>query len=107
MSWMEYRTLWTGVSATAILRLYPEEVETKTEANGARCMVGARSRMEVTKGEGSAEAQFSGASAATGQFSVPLSGRQFSISVLLRQRLGSKSHETGSIWVDLPNHAGE
>ena len=28
-SWMECRTLWAGVSATAILRLYPDEVETK------------------------------------------------------------------------------
>ena len=29
MSWMEYRTLWVGVSAAGILRLYPEGVETK------------------------------------------------------------------------------
>jgi hypothetical protein len=26
---MECRTLWAGASATAILRLYPDEVETK------------------------------------------------------------------------------
>ena len=29
MSWMEYRTLWASVSAAAILRLYPDGVETK------------------------------------------------------------------------------
>jgi hypothetical protein len=29
MSWMEYRTLWGGVSVALILRFYPERVETK------------------------------------------------------------------------------
>src|SRR6266516_7697614 len=33
----------------------------------------------------------------TGQFCSPVSSREFSISVLRRQRLGSNSHETGSI----------
>jgi hypothetical protein len=28
-SWMEYRTLWGGVSVALILRFYPERVETK------------------------------------------------------------------------------
>jgi hypothetical protein len=35
--------------------------------------------------------------AANGQFRSPVSGREFSISVLSKQRLGSKSAETGSI----------
>ena len=43
MSWMEYRTLWVGVSAAGILRLYPEGVETKNGGQwGSRHSRGAR-----------------------------------------------------------------
>src|SRR6516165_9640462 len=35
ISWMEYRTLWGGVSVALILRFYPERVETK-RGNGAQ-----------------------------------------------------------------------
>jgi hypothetical protein len=35
MSWMEYRTLWDGVSVVLILRFYLERVETK-EAMGLK-----------------------------------------------------------------------
>src|SRR5216684_2344149 len=38
ISWMEYRTLWGGVSVALILRFYPERVETK-RGNGAQGMV--------------------------------------------------------------------
>jgi hypothetical protein len=38
MSWMEYRTLWGGVSVALILRFYSESVETK-RGNGAQGMV--------------------------------------------------------------------
>src|SRR5207245_7864860 len=38
ISWMEYRTLWDGVSVAFILRFYPERVETK-RGNGAQGMV--------------------------------------------------------------------
>src|ERR1700693_739099 len=38
VSWMEYRTLWGGVSVALILRLYPERVETK-KRRGAQGMV--------------------------------------------------------------------
>jgi hypothetical protein len=30
ISWVEYRTLWDGVSVPLILRFYSERVETKT-----------------------------------------------------------------------------
>jgi hypothetical protein len=36
------------------------------------------------------------------RFHAPVSGRQFSISVIWQQRLGSKSHETGSILMIVP-----
>jgi hypothetical protein len=39
MSWMEYRTLWDGVSVALILRLYSERVEAK-KSNGTQGMVG-------------------------------------------------------------------
>jgi hypothetical protein len=39
MSWMEYRTLWDGVSVALILRLYSERVEAK-KGNGTQGMVG-------------------------------------------------------------------
>src|SRR5258706_8457480 len=35
ISWMEYRTLWGGVSVALILRFYPERVETK-RGNGPK-----------------------------------------------------------------------
>src|SRR6266436_1131782 len=38
ISWMEYRTLWGGVSVAPILRFYPERVETK-RGNGAQDVV--------------------------------------------------------------------
>src|SRR5260370_42461736 len=39
MSWMEYRTLWDGVSVALILRLYSERVEAK-KGNRTQGMVG-------------------------------------------------------------------
>src|SRR5258705_6779525 len=36
ISWMEYRTLWGGVSVALTLRLYPERVETKKRQWGSR-----------------------------------------------------------------------
>src|SRR6266436_6426736 len=39
ISWMEYRTLWGGVSVALTLRLYPERVETK-KAMGLKAWLG-------------------------------------------------------------------
>ncbi len=38
ISWMEYRTLWGGVSVVLIVRFFSESVETK-RGNGAQDMV--------------------------------------------------------------------
>jgi hypothetical protein len=62
----------------------------------------ARHSRELAKRYEVSRAQFSEFLAAMGQFLSPVSGREFSISVSRRQRLASKSHETGSIRGDVP-----
>jgi len=50
ISWMEYRTLWGGVSVALILRFYPERVETK-RGKGALSMVMASAKQRRRHGE--------------------------------------------------------
>jgi hypothetical protein len=48
MSWMEYRTLWDGVSVALILRLYSERVEAK-KAFGLKVWLGCLRRLQDRK----------------------------------------------------------